>query len=194
MKTAGCDGLACLRNASEELLFQSNEYLIKNLTTGEGGSLGPGIGFTPVVDGDLVPDLVNVLFASGRYHTEINQVVTGNMVDEANVFPLYVSMPDEFHKIVRHFLPGADDTTVERIKSLYNVPAENPDKLAWDWYTDVIFACNAYHTAQAYKDKARRYYMSIPPAVHGLDVTCMIVPVLSYSHSRTKAVPQLTDY
>ena len=92
-----------------------------------------------------------------------------------------------FPKTVRHILPGADDTTVERIKSLYNAPAENPEKLAWDWYTDVIFACNAYHTARAYKDMARRYYMSIPPAVHGLDLTCMIVSVLSCSYSPYKS-------
>ena len=172
MKATDCDDLACLRNASEELLFESNKYLINNATISVGGSLGPGIGFTPVVDGDLVPDLVNELFASGRYHTEIEQVVAGNLVDEAAGF----SVPEEFPEIVRHVLPGADDETVERIRSLYRVSADEPERLAWDWYTDVIFACNAYHTAEAYGEKARRYYMSIPPAVHGLDLTCMTVP------------------
>ncbi|KAL2362818.1 hypothetical protein RJZ56_004289 [Blastomyces dermatitidis] len=33
------------------------------------------------------------------------------------------------------------------------------------------FACNAYFNAKAYKNKAQRYAMTIPPATHGLDQT-----------------------
>jgi hypothetical protein len=50
-------------------------------------SLGPGIGFGPVIDGDLVPDLPNVLLSQGKYHKSIRRVLSANMADDADFGP-----------------------------------------------------------------------------------------------------------
>jgi hypothetical protein len=80
-------------------------------------------------------------------------------------------MPAAFPNLVRQILHTADNATVAAIQAHYDYAA-NPPSLAWDWTTDIIFACNAENTAAAYRDRARRYIMSIPPAVHGADISC----------------------
>ena len=82
-------------------------------------------------------------------------------------------MPSAFPELVRKTIPNADNATINHIQSLYEYPVDLPQKLAWNWATDMTFACNAYHTAKAYENKAQRYVMSIPPATHGLDQNCM---------------------
>lgn len=77
-------------------------------------------------------------------------------------------MPGAFPGLVRQLIPGANDSTIAALQSLYE-PLSQPERLAWDWSTDVIFQCNAYNLANAYSDRAKRYIMSVPPATHGLD-------------------------
>ena len=43
---------------------------------------GPGIGFSPVVDGGYVPDLPGILFSQGRYHKEVKDLIVGTMENE----------------------------------------------------------------------------------------------------------------
>jgi carboxylesterase type B len=80
-------------------------------------------------------------------------------------------MPGYFPTLVRQILRTASNTTVAAIEAYYDF-ASNPAKLAWDWTTDVLFACNAHNVASAYQDRARRYIMSVPPATHGMDLSC----------------------
>jgi hypothetical protein len=82
-------------------------------------------------------------------------------------------MPELFPALVRRILHTASDQTIAEIQGHYDF-ADNPARLAWDWTTDIIFACNAYNIANAYKDRARRYIFSLPPAYHGQDLACMV--------------------
>lgn len=79
--------------------------------------------------------------------------------------------------MVRQILSSESSETVAEIQSHYDF-AGNPAKLAWDWTTDVIFACNAANIAAAYANKTRRYIFSVPPAVHGQDGFCMWIFML----------------
>ena len=81
-------------------------------------------------------------------------------------------MPQAFPDLVRRILPTASKATIAAIQAHFPYPLDLPEELAWDWTTAIIFECNAYNLATAYKDKTRRYIMSIPPAVHGEDMTC----------------------
>ena len=85
-------------------------------------------------------------------------------------------LPEYFPTMVRQILSNASDATIADIMSHYDFPADNPAKLAWDWTTDVIFACNAANIASAYKHCASRYIFSVPPAVHGQDMYCEWTP------------------
>ena len=87
------------------------------------------------------------------------------------------SLPEYFPTMVRQILSTASNQTIAYIQSQYDF-AGNPAKLAWDWTTDVIFACNAANIATAYKNRARRYIFSVPPAVHGQDLYCKFDPPL----------------
>ena len=80
-------------------------------------------------------------------------------------------MPENFPSLVRQIFGTASNETVAHIQSSYDF-ADNTAKLAWDWTTDVIFACNAANLASAYQESARRYIFSAPPAVHGQDLAC----------------------
>ncbi|KAK2765999.1 hypothetical protein FQN54_007514 [Arachnomyces sp. PD_36] len=176
LKATDCDSIDCLRNLPEKDLFEANKYLINDLSpAGVGGEqLGPGVGFCPVVDGEYIEDHPYILYKEGRFHKEIEQVIVGNLVNEGMGVPAGDAtpeeMPEKFPELVRSLAPKADDATVDLIRSLYDYPPENPEKLRWDFITDGIFACHAYNAAKAYESSAKRYSMSIPPAIHGLDL------------------------
>lgn len=80
-------------------------------------------------------------------------------------------LPEYFPTMVRQILSTASNETIADIESHYDF-AGNPAKLAWDWTTDVIFACNAANIVAAYRGRAKRYVFSVPPAVHGQDLNC----------------------
>ncbi|KAK2800501.1 hypothetical protein FQN51_006070 [Onygenales sp. PD_10] len=134
LNATNCDSVDCLRNASEETLFEAHKYLVINGTSPVGKGSGPG--FFPVVDGDYIPDIIPILAREGRFDKVVEQ---------------------------------ADDATVERIKSLYECSDKEPQKLAWEFWSDTKFNCNAYNIAEAYKDRAKHYFMSIPPTTLSQD-------------------------
>ena len=81
-------------------------------------------------------------------------------------------MPQRFPLLVRANIPNASDHAIKTLQSLYSYPPELPEKLAWDEVTDIVFACNSLNIARAYKNIARRYIFSVPPATHALDLSC----------------------
>jgi hypothetical protein len=80
-------------------------------------------------------------------------------------------LPDYFPILVRQQMPSASNAVVETLQNEY-YDASNLPKMAWDWTTDVVFACTANNLANALPNVARRYIMSTPPAVHGQDLEC----------------------
>lgn len=82
------------------------------------------------------------------------------------------NMPQAFPELVRRILPTASNATIASIEKHFPYPADLPARLAWDWTTAMVFECNVYNVAKAFKDRTRRYIMSIPPAIHGLDFIC----------------------
>ena len=94
-------------------------------------------------------------------------------------------MPANFPNIVRPVFPGASNETIARIQAAFAVKeGEPPERLAWDWMTAVGFGCNAWALAGAYREieAGRRYVVTAPPAVHGLDIYCEYPPFLFPLH------------
>ena len=168
-----CSSLECLRTASSVDLSDANNYIISEAPTESGGgSFGPGMGISPVVDGSYIPDEPTVLFSQGRFHRSLRQVMIANMENEGMGLVAEENMPGAFPDLVLKLFTTADKETIDHIESLFPYPPSTPQKLAWDWLTSVAYACLARSTAEAYKDSARRYVMTIPPAVHGQDLSC----------------------
>jgi hypothetical protein len=82
-------------------------------------------------------------------------------------------MPERFPILAREIMTTASNETIAAIESKYDY-STNPAKLAWDWTTDAIFACNAYNLARTYANKTHRYIMSIPPATHAQGILCKL--------------------
>lgn len=81
-------------------------------------------------------------------------------------------MPNRFSDIVRANIPGISNSSIAKLQSMYMFQPELPEKLAWDYTTDIVFGCSAVNIASAYGERARRYLFSVPPATHGSDVAC----------------------
>jgi hypothetical protein len=77
---ANCTTVSCLRSLPESEFAAANAQLINNAVPGF--SLGPGIGFGPVIDGDLVTALRDTLISKGKYRKGIKTVLSSNMLDD----------------------------------------------------------------------------------------------------------------
>ena len=96
-------------------------------------------------------------------------------------------MPEAFGELVRRVLPTATNETIANIQSNYDF-GDTPEKLAWDWTMDMAFSCNAANVAAAFKDSARRYIFSVPPATHGQDLMCMSSSPTSFHLDSTNVI------
>lgn len=96
-------------------------------------------------------------------------------------------MPERFPEIVRGNIPNVTDEDVRKIEKMYTYPPELPEKLAWDYTTDVDWTCNVANVASAYKNVARRQLFSVSPATHGLDL------MYQFYDNRTISLPSLRD-
>jgi hypothetical protein len=97
-------------------------------------------------------------------------------------------MPNRFPELVRANIPNVSDHKIAELQALYDVPSNLPEKLAWDFVTDIVFGCNALAIAGAYEETARRFIFSVPPATHGLDLSCK----LSATYNRHRLIT--TDF
>lgn len=173
LSTANTTSLSGLRDLSETELIALNDAMINQMPSeGGGGNLGPILGFGPAPDGKRIPDIPSALIQRGAtHHHDLKGLVLGSMASEGQTTSSDQGMPDAFGALARRTLPGASDETVREVLDLYYTPGMEP-QLAWDWTTDVVFACNAFNLARGLPGKVRRYVMSTPPATHGQDLLC----------------------
>lgn len=81
----GCDNVECMRHISEpEMRNVNNFILVENWPGAGGGSLGPGVGLTPTVDGELVSDLPAKAFAEGKFNKGLKKLVVGHTANEVS--------------------------------------------------------------------------------------------------------------
>ncbi|KAM3503180.1 hypothetical protein MY11210_008817 [Beauveria gryllotalpidicola] len=143
LDTANCSSLECLRGLSETELKAVNHFLINNTDAGGGGgNFGPGIGFGLAPDGKYFSDIPSQLLLDGKMNRGLKRLIVGTMANEGR----YISSDND-------------------------MPAAFPALLAWDWTTDVVFACQAYNLANALPDRTYFFINSIAPAAHGQDLS-----------------------
>ncbi|KAB8233433.1 Alpha/Beta hydrolase protein [Aspergillus alliaceus] len=170
LKAANCATLACLREASPAALAATNKKVLDLPGGSGGGSLGPGIGIGPLPDGKHLSDAVPILLQQGHFNKGVKAVVSGNMAAEGTGITPDVSTPEDFARLIRLLVPGANNGTIQRIRDMYPYPDSQLQRAADAWTTDVVFACNARAVAKVYGNKTQRYVFSVPPARHGQDL------------------------
>lgn len=171
LNAANCTSIECLRGLSEIDLKAVNHILINNTDAGGvGGNFGPGIGFGLAPDGKDFSDIPAQLLRDGKVNRGLKRLLVGTMANEGLYTSSDDNMPVAFPALVHRMLPGASDETILSLQEQYHprVPAQ----LAWDWTTDVVFACQAHNLANALPDRTHLFINSIPPAAHGDDISC----------------------
>ncbi|KAM3501949.1 hypothetical protein MY10362_005189 [Beauveria mimosiformis] len=169
LDAANCSSIECLRGLSETELKAVNHFLINDARAeGGGGNFGPGIGFGLAPDGKDFSDIPSQLLLDGKVNRGLKRLVVGSMANEGRYVSSDDDMPAAFPGLVRRMLPGASNETILSLQAHYHprVPAQ----LAWDWTTDVVFACQAYNLANALPDRTNFFINSIGPGAHGQDV------------------------
>lgn len=97
-----CSDVQCLRELSEANMIEVNKHIFVDQIPGAGGgSLGPGAGLTPTVDGELVADLPANAFATGKFNQQVKKVVVGHTAYEGLGLSSDRDMPARFPEIVR---------------------------------------------------------------------------------------------
>ncbi|OAA51225.1 Carboxylesterase, type B [Beauveria brongniartii RCEF 3172] len=149
---SNCSSIECLRGLSETELKAVNHFLINDTRTeGGGGNFGPGIGFGLAPDGKDFSDIPSQLLLDGKMNCGLKRLIVGSMANEGR----YVSSDDD--------MPAA-------FPGLAHYRPRVPAQLAWDWTTDVVFACQAYNLANALPDRTNFFINSIGSGAHGQDV------------------------
>ncbi|KID80417.1 Carboxylesterase, type B, partial [Metarhizium brunneum ARSEF 3297] len=170
LKTANCTTLRCLRSVPEETMIGINDQLINQMPSQSGGGqIGPLHGFGPAPDGKIIPDLPLAMLRRGEFYKGLNALILGSMALEGMGTSHDTGLPGYFPIMVRQQLPYASSETIKMLQDEYH-DASKVSKMAWDWTTDIVFACNANNLANSLPSLARRYIMSTPPAVHGQDL------------------------
>lgn len=190
MIRSNCSDLACLRHAPTRNLIEANAYVTLYGT-------GSTVGFGPIVDGDLVPDLPSKLLLEGRYHKTLDAIVAANNAHEVCLLCPYRFQYENIHcrRQGRYYVPSPVNVTEATLDDYLSslVPniteASRKEALAlylgsalkkeslWDRTTtligDIMFACNAQVLASSYathNDATYRYIFAVPPGAHGDDV------------------------
>lgn len=85
LDATNCSSLACLQSTSEDVLREANRYLINDVVSlSGGGNFGPGIGFGPIVDNDLVPDLPIAISTLPKSLGRLQGIIASNMANEVS--------------------------------------------------------------------------------------------------------------
>ncbi|PIG87229.1 carboxyl ester lipase [Aspergillus arachidicola] len=171
LQAANCSSLSCLRDSSPSALAATNKKVLDLPGGSGGGTLGPGIGIGPFPDGEYLLDAVPIMLQQGRYHKNIQAVMSGNTAAEGLGITPDISTYEDFATLVRRLVPGASNATVQHIRDMYPYPDSQLQLVANSWTTDAVFACNARAVAKAYGNRTQRYLFSVPPATHGLDLS-----------------------
>ena len=180
LDATNCTDVACLRELPEEAMVEASKYMALTAPQGEWGA--PGVGFTPVIDGDLVLDLPDRVLAENPQRSgRISRVIVGGMQNEGlgyanRTWPEFISL----------FARTPSNATIETIRKLYDTPTPVDPLLQTpfgDFYDEAIFSCHSYSTAKYWpsnpsdgscstcsQTETYRYEMSIPPATHGQDI------------------------
>lgn len=160
------------RNLSSEKLIAANSYQIA--TKSEYGSFIYG----PVVDGSFVPALPGKLLAEGNFDRNLN-IMVGHNADEGLVF----TSPDSRNESGLTALLHQQFPYMKKNVSDYISTVLYPPKYDGSYgYTnsltrtalaisDLVFVCNTDYFNRAFHNQTFAYEFSIPPALHGQDVS-----------------------
>ncbi|KAJ5652924.1 hypothetical protein N7507_010350 [Penicillium longicatenatum] len=217
-KDVGCgkvkDTLSCLRTVDIQTI---QEYDVDEPFPGGSSSPVPLWYWLPVVDGDLVPDILYTLFEQGKVvHVP---VMVSDDTNEGTAFAVNATSPAEVSQFMKNNYPGLTEDHLEAINNEYPLMAALPKHAAYfpsaaAAYGDSTFTCPGNHMSASMaqfvsSDKVWNYRcnildpaeiadgMGVPhvfemPAVFGLGETNEASA--SFATTNAGMVPIIMDY
>lgn len=134
--------------------------------------------YGPVVDGTFVPEMPGKLLAQGDYDHNL-KVMLGHNANEGLVFTPPTSLDDSnYRATIKEDFPNMAPNVVDYVANVLYPPIYNGSYGYKDSVgrmslsiSDVIFQCNTDYFNQAFNGESYAYKFSIPPALHGMDVS-----------------------
>ena len=171
LKNANLTSLAELRAASTETLIAANEASVYYAIYG-GNS-----GFGPVVDGNIVPQLPNILLAEGKIAPEVKTIFAGHSMDEGFIFSNpAVQNTTAFDAQLKVLLPYALPSVLSTIENqLYPAIFDNPNKYGYNDTIsrlaaingDYLLNCNVYRLLETFGPiTSSAYLFEEGPSLH----------------------------
>ena len=145
--------------------------------------------FSPVVDGDLVPDIPPRAYKNGRFIKETLSFLVSNEQDEARFLGNQsISTNGDFDNWVSATFPYATHQQRDYIINDLYPPIYNGSFTYINPYErnqlatkEFLISCNTFSIARAYDYQTHNYIFGLPPAIHSQD--------LAYTYYPTGAVP-----
>lgn len=181
------------RKLSSDKLIAANAYQIA--TKSEWGQFTYG----PVVDGSFVPALPGQLLLSGDFDHNLN-IMVGHNANEGLVF----TSPDSINRTglaiqMKTLSPNTPTNVSDFVLDVLYPPVYNgsygyTDSIARTALviSDLIFQCNTDYINRAFYNETYAYEFSIPPALHGQDVSYTFYNNGSSSSSSLSGVANVT--
>jgi carboxylesterase type B len=134
--------------------------------------------FGPVVDGLFAPALPGVLLLHGQFDKCL-KIMVGHNSDEGLLFTSpFVQNQTEFAANIAGLFPDASQSTINYIDEvlyppIYNgsYPYTNQIERTALTISEVSFTCNTRYLDLAFQNQTYSYYFSVPPGLHGEDVS-----------------------
>nr|POE56440.1 lipase 1 [Quercus suber] len=121
LDATNCSDLTCLRSLSIEQLQAAN--LAVPFTGERDAAL---FGYTPVIDGDLLPDRPLNLLEQGRFAKD-KPLIIGNSEFEGTIFAPQANTTEEVDQFLRTQFPKLSNVTLVKLNALYsNTPTTYP--------------------------------------------------------------------
>lgn len=173
LSLGGVDTLQEARGLSTEKLQLVNAILIGEAPYGD-------FTFNPAVDGSFAPQLPGELLLHGQYDQSLKVLVSHNDDEGLGFISPFIANETTFKQnVILVSFPDADTNNATGYISdvlyppIFDGSQNYTDQIgrADAIVSEALFACNANYLARAFGNNAYSYRFSVPPALHGDDIS-----------------------
>ncbi|KAF2440977.1 hypothetical protein P171DRAFT_488555 [Karstenula rhodostoma CBS 690.94] len=158
LNATSCDTVDCMCRVPQSTIRDTNKLIMAQNPPAGGSLLFLALGFTMIVFGQPVSDLLAGAFGHGNLNEGIKKLVVCNTTFQVSLsicilmytleradklqglglFSDY-KMPFCFPDFVRAHVPNASNRNIATLQSMHTFAPDLPEKLAWDHDTDAFF-------------------------------------------------------
>lgn len=156
----GADSVAHARNFTTAQLMRANADYILSSTV--------DFVYGPTVDGDYVPALPDKLLRTGKFHENLDLLLSHQTYEGGNYGAPYVVTNADFDVYLQAIQPSMTAEERQQVISRYG-GSSDPTRTIF-FSGDFVFACQTDYVARAYPLRSHLYEFNISRPFHGTDL------------------------